>query len=214
MLRAHQRGCPKLSSRPCSASQPATPARCRPFQDALPRDPTHRSRSPRGRPARPAPAAGAQGAPGAPWRGGDRAPRGRSRARRRRPLAGGAQAAPGAGFLPLAPLIGDDGGGGVGSTAAAGPRGGAAPDRARLRAGRRPPPRGVSPPAAGQRPLRYLGSWPPPRSGAKWDCSAALNYGVRELLWAQESPRNLTRQTLIPEVWGGGLRASNRMIVR
>lgn len=123
--RARQLGCPKLPSRP--VQRPPTPARhpctSRGGLRSLPgrpaRGPTHRSRSPRGRPALPAPAARAEGAPGAPWRGTDCAPADGAA------LAGGARALPGAGFPPLAPLIGSGWGRGRGVGAPAPPAPGA-----------------------------------------------------------------------------------------
>lgn len=188
-------GAPKLSSRPCSAPQPATPAPCRP-----------RPHSPAPEPARPpsAPSTGGRSrssarspmARGGPGRRGA----GVALTRGRSPRAGGAQAAPGAGFLPLAPLIGDDGGGGVGSPGAAGSRGRAARDRARLRAGPRPPLRGAPllqrdsghPPSPGHGHGHSRG---PPRSAPPRCTTGSANfYGPGNLL---------PRQTLIPQAWGG-----------
>lgn len=128
--RAQQRGCPKLSSRPLQRRPARHPRTLRGGLQSLPRrpahGPTHRSRSPRGRPERPAPAAGAGRAPGASWRGTYRAPRGGRRTRGRRPRAVGARAVPGAGFPPLAPPIGAGWGRGRGVGASAPPTPGAA----------------------------------------------------------------------------------------
>lgn len=126
---------------PLAAPPSPPPPRLRSLPRRPARGPTHRSRSPRGRPARPAPAAGAEGAPGAPWRGTDWAPRGGRRTLGRRPRAGGARAAPGAGFPPLALLIGAGWGRGRGvrSIGTAHSRGRAAGDPARLPGAPRPP---------------------------------------------------------------------------